>query len=199
MKKIKNNKSLKELYLNKTEIGNNDINNIMKIISNTSINYLYLNKNKIISFNDFLKIIYRTKLIKHVKDKDDIITEKPFLINLDMSHNDMISRNKNDIILFKKLINETTLKCLDISHILYGVDPTKNKIIAGNKYINAINDLKNDLEKDKNEYIEIIKDIQLSKIDINEYKDLEDEKKFIDLNDEISDISKMKDQNIIFT
>ena len=152
MKKIKNNKSLKELYLNKTEIGNNDINNIMKIISNTSINYLYLNKNKIISFNDFLKIIYKTKLIKHVKDKDDIITEKPFLINLDMSHNDMISRNKNDIILFKKLINETTLKCLDISRILYGVDPTKNKIIAGNKYINAINDLKNDLEKDKNEY-----------------------------------------------
>ena len=47
--------------------------------------------------------------------------------------------------------------------------------------------------------IELIKNIQLSKIDINEYKDLEDEKKFIDLNDEISDISKMKDQNIIFT
>ena len=188
LEKIKKNKSLKQLYLNKTEIGNNDANDIMKIISNTNINSLYLYKNKINNFNDFLRIIYRTKLIKDVKDKDDIIMEKSFLTNLDMSNNDMISRNKNDIILFKKLINETILKCLDISHILYGLDPIKNKIIVGKEYINAINNLKRDLEKDKNEYIEIIKDIQLSKIDINEYKDLEDEKKFNDLNDEISDI-----------
>ena len=187
LEKIKKNKSLKKLYLNKTEIGNNDANDIMKIISNTSINYLYLFKNQIISFNDFLRIIYRTKLIKNVKDKDDIIMEKSFLTNLDMSNNDMISRNKNHIILFKKLINETTLKCLDISHILYGLD-VKKPIVVGNQYLNAINTFIYYLEKDKNEYIELIKDIKLSKIDINKYKDLEDEKKFKDLNGEISDI-----------
>ncbi len=187
LEKIKKNKSLKKLYLNKTEIGNNDANDIMKIISNTSINYLYLFKNQIISFNDFLRIIYRTKLIKNVKEKDDIIMEKSFLTNLDMSNNDMISRNKNHIILFKKLINETTLKCLDISHILYGLD-LKKKIIFGSEYKNEIDNLISYLEQDKNEYIELIKEIKFSKIEINKYKDLEDEKKFKDLNGEISDI-----------
>ena len=45
-RKLKKNKSLEELYLNKTHINDNDIDNIIKLINNTHIRVLYLNENK---------------------------------------------------------------------------------------------------------------------------------------------------------
>lgn len=63
LKKLKNNKSLAQIHLNKDDIYNFSVEDILRIISNTNIRYLYLFKNRFDNFNDFLKIIYRTKII----------------------------------------------------------------------------------------------------------------------------------------
>ena len=85
--KLKKNKSLREIYLSKTEIGNNNVDDILKIISTTHIHYLYLYKNKISSFNYFLKLLYRTKKIMDNGDIDCNRKNESFLTNLDLSNN----------------------------------------------------------------------------------------------------------------
>ena len=64
LKKLKKNKSLTEIYLNRNDIWNGDIDDILKIINNTGIKYLYLYKIRITDFNKLLNILYRTKLIQ---------------------------------------------------------------------------------------------------------------------------------------
>ena len=72
LKKIKKNKTLIEFNFSRNNIGNYDTEDINRIISNTVINHLYLFKNKITSCDDFIKILYRTKLIKDKNETDDI-------------------------------------------------------------------------------------------------------------------------------
>ena len=47
LKKLSKNKSIEIIYINKLEIGNNNVNDILKIICNTQICYLSLYENKI--------------------------------------------------------------------------------------------------------------------------------------------------------
>ena len=189
LKKLKNNKSLTEIYLIKTDISNNDTNNIMKIISNTHIRHLYLYNNKIMNFNNCLRIIYRTKILKD--NNTNKVDNKSFLINLDLSDNEFFNINTTHIKLLSKIINETTLNCLDISHILYGNNPEKLKKTKEKKnYMENVDELIQSLDEDKKNYKRVISELKFKEVDIKRLKNLEDETIFINLNDKIDEIIK---------
>jgi hypothetical protein len=176
LKKIKKNKSLAKLYLNQTDIGDSDINDILKIINLTNINTLYLYKTKFTNFNKFLTILYRTKIIKKGSNNLDInLDEGTSLINLDLSSNEFNNKTKNHIALLTKIIEETSLSCLDISNILYEKDEIKNNTTI--EYKKNIQDLIKILQNDKKEYIKCMSNLRRNNVDIERNKN---GKKFIE-------------------
>ena len=156
LKKIKKNRTLLEFDFSQSTIDNHDIEEINRIISNTIIKHLYLFKNRITNWNDFLKILYRTKLIKDKDESDDNVMkdDDSLLINLTLSSNALWIKNKDQAILINKIIKETNLSCLDISHILLGLAPDKFIRNSDNEnYINYIlADIKKPLEENLKEY-----------------------------------------------
>ena len=211
LKKLKKNKSLTQIYFNKSNIGNNDTDDIMRIISNANIEYLYLYKNKINNFDECLRIIYRTKLIKtsEEKEKEDIAIEDTCFNNLDLSNNYCINKNINNVKLIIKFINDMTLRCLDISNILCGNNPSIFNSNSYNKeYLKLIgieesnndnngekeNSLKSILIKNQEEYAKIIDKINSNKVDINKLKNKIKNKKLFEgvvkIKEKISEIIK---------
>ena len=171
LKKIKKNKSLEELYLNQSDIGNNDINDILRIINLTNIKTLYLYKIKITDFNKFLTILYRTKIIKEGSN-DFNLDEGTSLFNLDLSSNEFNNKTKNHIVLLSKIIQETSLKCLDISNILYEKDK-KDEIDNDNynQYKKKIEEeLTNYLQDDKKKYNQYMVKLRRNNVDIERNK-----------------------------
>ena len=202
LKKLKKNKILEEIYLNKDEISNSYVDYFLRIISNTNIKCLYLFKNKFNNFNDFLRILYRTKIIKKNKlDNIIILNEETSLINLDLSNNDYIIKNPIQIKLLKKLIEETSLYCLDICHILYGNNPEKWKETQDNAiYKKNVEEIKSYLEETKNEYGKVIKKIRINEVDVKNNKILEKEKsllKYIKNEEKIKKI--LEDEKAIYS
>ena len=187
LKKIKKNKSLKEINFDRSNIWNHDISDINKIISNTNIEQLYLYKNKISDFNDYLRILFRTKLIKEENEVQNInIYFNNVLMNLDLSNNDIWIKNKKQIILLKEIIDKTTVSCLDISHILCGPNPDKIQKTQNNEvYRTSVNSLKESLEVNKRDYISKMKKKKSLEIDIKKYKYLQNENFFQSLDDEL--------------
>ena len=176
-KRLKKSKNLEEIYLNKNEINNSYVDNILRIISNTNIKCIYLFKNKLNNFNDFLRILYRTKIINENKKQNIIIpNDTCSLINLDLSNNDFPIKNPEQIKLLDKIVKETSLYCLDICHILYGSNPDKWKETQLNiKYKNCVDAIKKFLEKDKEEYGDVIKNIRINEVEMKNNKPLENE------------------------
>ena len=82
LKKLKKNKSMTEIYFNRSNLANNDSDDLMRIMSNTNIEYLYLYKNRLNDFDDCLRMLYRTKLVltdeeeKKIKNKNSKEEEK---------------------------------------------------------------------------------------------------------------------------
>ena len=175
LKKLKNNRNLEEIYLNKAEINNSSVDYILRIISNSNIKCIYLFKNKLNNFNDFLRILYRTKVVNKNKfDKIVIPNEETSLLNLDLSNNDYPIKNTKQIELLKKIINETSLYCLDICHILLGVNPEKWKETQDNlEYKKYVDNIANYLVETKNDYHKLIKKIRINEVDIKKNKSLE--------------------------
>ncbi len=52
----------------------------------------------------------------------------------------------NQVKLIYKISNETTLGCLDISHILYGPNPNKSNKPKDTSFINAVEEIKKNKE-----------------------------------------------------
>ena len=197
MNKLKKNKSIKELYLDRNSISNNDTYYISKIINFTNIKYLYFHKNNISNFNDFLRILYRTKIIKDKNSKNIIKNERTSLINIDMSNSQCFSINKKNIILLIKIIQKTTLSCLDISHILFGGDPDKFQKNQENiKYIKTVETLKQLIINNKDKYDKINRQININSGYFKKYKDHENEEIFEFLNEKI--ISIISNKNSLF-
>ena len=154
LKKLKKNKSMTEIYFNRSNIANNDSDDLMRIMSNTNIEYLYLYKNRLNDFDDCLRMLYRTKLvltdeeekkIKKKNSKEEGKKDKKYIMdsclyNIDLSNNDYINKNIEEIELLKKIFEETTLYSLDLSHILFGSDPNKVLKIYKDKGKNFLND-----------------------------------------------------------
>ena len=96
-----------------------------------------------------LELLYRTK---KVIDNDDIDYNKKnesFLTNIDLSNNEIYIKNEGHIELLKNIFKKTTLNCMDISHILLGSNPVKNRI-DNNNYKLKVEKIKKILEDDKN-------------------------------------------------
>ena len=191
LKKLKKNKSLKVIYLNKNDILNNNVDDILRIINISQIRNLYLHKTQISDFNKFLSIISRTKLIKEKNDENSIIGDESFLTNLDLSNNNMNIKTSHHIEILTKLIEKTNLNCLDISHILYGPDPNKMKKIPQNlRYRAKVENLKNILEKDINKHIENVRNLNENKVDHKKNEYLKEEKILNHYDDKINEILK---------
>ena len=80
------------------------------------------------------------------------------------------------MILLKNIINESTLSCLDISHVLYGPNPDEyNSINKNQKYCEKVDEIKKYLEKNKKKYIKALRDIRINKVDISRNKYLEND------------------------
>ena len=189
LKKIKKNKSLEKLYLNQNYIGNNDINDILRIISLTNINTLYLYKTKITDFNKFLTILYATKIIKEQReDLNNIFDKGTSLINLDLSNNNFNNININHIDLLDKIIKETSLSCLDISNILDKKDENENDEII--KYNKKVEDLIKFLKDDKEKYNKYMIELRINKVDEERYKIKDNERSLKKYNDYFNKIIK---------
>ena len=176
LKKLKKNKSLIEIYLNKNDIWNDNVEDILRIINTTGIKYLYLYKIKITDFNKFLTIIYRTKLIGNEDDRNKINLDELFLTNLDLSNNDFSIKNPKHIELLTKIIEKTNLNCLDISHILYDVNPDRVKKIKENlNYRTKVEALKKILEDNRNNYLNNARNLNINMIDKRRNENIKDE------------------------
>ena len=188
-KKLKKNKSLTEIYLNKNDIWNGNVDDILRIINITEIKYLYLYRIKITDFNKLLAIINRTKLIGNKDDENHINLDELFLTNLDLSNNDFSIKKQQHIELLIKLIEKTNLHCLDISHILYDDNPYKLKKINDNvKYRTKVEELKKILEDNREKYIKNVSDLRKNKVDKKHNENLKDEKALKQYDDDIYNI-----------
>ena len=214
LKKLKKNKILTEIYLNRNNLDNDNTDDIMRIISNTSIQTLYLYKNKIYNFNDILRIIYRTQLVQHKNESDHPeLGHSSFLGNLDLSDNYCRNKNIEHLYLLENIFKKTTLYCLDISHVLAGQNPktfNQSQSQEIHDYKVRLEKIKNDLDKDRENYEENYEEIKLFWVEkketedyIEQYKEqiLEDK----DFNEDILkyllnkiDNDDLKDNNAIF-
>ena len=186
LKKIKRNKSLVEISFNRSNYGTHDIDDIYRIISNTNIKHLSFFRNHISNFDDTIRIIYRTKLIKTEKEKD-IIDINTSLLNLDLSNNDPFIKYPKQVKLIYKISNKTTLACLDISHILYGPSPDKFRPKDA-LFVNAVEEIKKKIINDKKIYKNNIKDKMSNEYNINQQKDLEKDNEIININEKYGEI-----------
>ena len=170
LKAIKNNHSLKEIYLGRNFIGNSSTDNINKAISRPhgSLKILYLNQNEIKNNDNLLRIVSRTKIIySKEEDKKNIIInfdKNKTLKNLDISNNNVNIKNKQQILLFKNIINDTSLTCLDYSVILDNFErPEKLK---GEHYLEFKNEIRkliqnlNNIKKQRNKIFEFIEEMK---------------------------------------
>ena len=204
IKKLKKNKSLTEIYFNKSNLGNSDSENIMRFISYTNIENIYLFKNNFSDFNKCLRMLYRTKLIT-TKEEEDIrknksLHEDSSFYNLDLSNNEFLNKNKVKIKLLDKGIEQSNLYCIDLSHILYGNNLRRknNNPYNKNEYDNSIDTLVNRLNKEQKEYEATLVKIHCNKVDIEKFQNYNfNTKPFSeDIEKEVSEI--IKDKNSEF-
>ena len=137
-------------------------------------------------------------------NKDVIIGNFGMLTNLDISNNEGWIVNKKQINLIHKLIYETTLSCLDISHILLGPNPDKAR--PKDSYKDSVLKIKQTLIEKKKFYKRVFRNQKSNKIVIKNIKksDLEDEEiikeiqkdKYKNLREEIDNI--IEDENAIY-
>ena len=168
-KKLKKNKNLTQIYLNKTNFNEDNTNDIMRIISNTNIETLYLFKTKITDFNDCLRILYRTELIHDFDDDHPIKGQDSFLMNLNLSQNHFFNKNADQIEFLSKFINKTTLYCFDLSQILYGISPDKYEKTQDNEYYrNIVDSLQKKLDDEKELYEVYIDNKNCTEVDIKD-------------------------------
>jgi len=180
LKKIKKNRSLIEINFNRSNYGIHDTDDIYRIISNTNIKYLSFFRNRILNFDDCIRIIYRTKLIKTEKEKDILDNNIP-LLNLDLSNNEPWIQYPNQVKLIYKISKETTLGCLDISHILYGLNPEKSNKPKDIPFKNAVEEIKKKISEDKKKYKINLGEKMVKESNINQYRDLENDKDIINI------------------
>ena len=190
LKKLKKNRSLTEIYFSKGNIGNNNSDDIMRVISNCHLDYLYLDNNKINNFNQCLRILYRTKLVKSNEEKDDLYFA-PYLYNLDLTCNICYNKNTTKLKLLEKGIKETQLYCLSFSKILFGLFP---QIFNNNlQYKKEVDNLVKILQKEEKEYKDTCSKINVNEVNIKKINKIEYEEYFKKLEDEINNIINSKD------
>ena len=177
---LKNNRSLKKIYLYGCGINSDKADEIDRIISNSNLEILYINANPIYDFNQYIRIFYRNCLIKNKEEKENenISYDPPCLYNLNMNKIDCFNKNNKKIKLIKEIIDNLNLPCIDLTRVLFGCDFG----CEGNKkYKEKIETIKNDLKNKNEKYIKALKENLESEVDkkkikmdeYNEYKHLD--------------------------
>ena len=161
----------------------------MRVISNSHLDYLYLNKNKFFNFDQFLRILYLTKLVNSDGEEDASYLD-PYFYNLNLSYNNCYNKNTKKLKLFEKGIKETQVYCLDFSQILLGLYPEKfNK---ESEYKKEIENLASILQKEEKKYKDTCENINVNEVNIKKIGDIEYEEHFKQFDNEINNIINSK-------
>lgn len=202
LKILKYNRSLEELIIYNCGLNEEDIDDICRIISNTNIKKINLFHNNFHVTGKALRIVFRGKLIKKIgkiikKEKVDL---SKAIIHLDISNNLFYTMNHHYMTIINKFIEgDSTINCLDLSHINYG-----KKIDYKPLYNDKIKELSDILSKRKKQYENLI----IKKIDIERSIEIYNKKKEneklnlkyldADINKYIEKLIKSEDENSIF-
>ena len=135
LKHLKNNKSLRDIYLYGCNIGNSKINLLNDIMRFSYLNWLYLYKNQINNFENLIRLFSNTKLIGLSKininsenqKKSEDLDHLPCLNNLDISFNLPDNIDRNDLNIILSLIKKSGLDMFDMNNIVNGPEPDYNK------------------------------------------------------------------------
>ena len=188
-KALKKNRSLEEIYFYDCDINSERVDEIERIISNTNLQLLYLYKNKIHDFNQYIRILYRTNLIKNQKEKTrNILINYPSLFNLNMNNSKCYNQNSEKLDLMLEGFKSTNLSILDLSSVL--VDPHFEDNNVNFKYYTEVIKILNYLKDKQKEYKKALNDILVNKVDVekNEKKLKGKNIKVYDSNKDIQDI-----------
>ena len=188
-KALKKNRSLEEIYFYDCDINSERVDEIERIISNTNLQLLYLYKNKIHDFNQYIRILYRTNLIKNQKEKTrNILNNYSSLFNLNMNNSKCYNQNSEKLDLMLEGFKSTNLSILDLSSVL--VDPHFEDNNVNFKYYTEVIKILNYLKDKQEEYKKALNDILVNKVDVekNEEKLKGKNIKVYDSNKDIQDI-----------
>ena len=156
-KALNKNRSLEEIYFYGCGINSEKTAEIERLINNTNLQSLYLYTNKIHDFNQYLRIIYKTTLIKTEKEKNkNIFISNPVLYNLNMNNVDSYNQNKEKLDILLEGLKKTNLTSIDLSSVLKDARSPDYKI--NYKYYKAVNKIIEYLSKNHEEYKNALKE-----------------------------------------
>ena len=182
-KALKKNSSLEEIYFYGCGINSEKTDEIERLISNANLESLYLYTNKMHDFNQYIRIIYRTTLIKRINKKENgnnTYINNPTLYNLNLNNADCYNQNEEKLNIILEGIKRTNLTVLDLSSVLKDASNEEHNINF--KYYNKVNKIIDYLSMKQEEYKEALGEfliIESNKDKCN--KNLEDKKELIDL------------------
>ena len=178
LKNLKLNRSLEELIMYKSKIDNNDIDDICRIISNTNLKCLNLHRNKFNNFGKYLRIIFRTKIIKRKNKpfiKSNVVLNDSFM-HLDLSNHEFHSINFQHIRMLNNLIQDnSTLNCFDMSHIVCGKYPDKDLKTMRDRYVTEVEEVVKTLANRKIFFTDLVKKKMNNEIDKRRNKKVKEE------------------------
>ena len=164
-KSLKKNRSLEEIYFYGCDINGEKTDEIERIISNTNLESLYLYFNKIHDFNQYIRIVYRTTLVKNEKEKmNNILINNPALFNLNMNNGDCYNQNYEKLKIMLEGFKNTNLSILDLSSVI--IDPHIESNNENFNYYKGIMEILDYLKEKQDEYKKALRDIFESEVDI---------------------------------
>ena len=179
-KALKKNRSLEEIYFYGCGIISEKTDEIESLINNTNLQHLYLYANKIHDFNQYIRILYKTKLVKNEKEKKkNIFIDNPDLFNLNMSNSDSYNQNAEKLDILLEGMKNTNLSILDLSSVLKEANNYDYNL--NYKYYNTVNRMIDYLSKKQKEFKKALKEfleIQLNNENNNNNLDNKDKKDF---------------------
>ena len=122
-------------------------------------------------------------------NNNNMIDRSSSLMTLDLSNNSFFYLNSDYIYLIKDLIQDnSTVSCLDLSHIFYGPYPDRNRTIKSDSYKNSIEkNLQNLLKERKNIFEQLLFKKFQKETCIKEYEDKNEEDKLKYKNNELEE------------
>ena len=171
-KALKKNRSLEEIYFYGCRINSEKTNEIERIISNTNLQALHLNLNNIHNFNQYIRIIYKTCLIKNSEEKksNNIFTNKPALYNLNLNNDVCYNQNSEKLKILLEIFENTNLSILDLNSVIFAPNIEENKI--NYNYYKQIMKIHEYLKEKQEEYKSALREIITCNANIKKFNKL---------------------------
>ena len=146
LKSLCQNSKIQELYMYNCNLNDTFYNEISKLIISGNLNVISFYKNKFSKFETILKLIKLTSNNNNNNNNDSQLS------NLDLSLNPIKRESicEKDIDLFIDICEKTKLNILDVSQIINGEIPKKEKKVEEeiyNKRVETLNKSLNELKK----------------------------------------------------